>query len=261
MQPLKKSQIDLLPEGTHYADYLWAITDFLISADSTELTLGNYIIYNNNTVYKITSDQNFLPFVYLPPNHVETLIVKDNRMTYNGTVLNIPFPEIDGEYAPLFELIAMVNQCFTLPAITTIWAFQQELRPLYPYCTVAIDRVENIDNTNYVQLDLATSTQTTNISKQLIVEFNFYAMDMIQSLNLVEQFKLNYVNYTFTSDKFAFMGFVEDHDANEIRKQLYEDRTVFSGSVKMRFSWIVQQTATSTQSINTVAFTLSISTP
>ncbi len=155
----------------------------------------------------------------------------------------------------------MVNSCFVATPITTMWAYQQELHPPYPYATVAIDRIENIDNTNYTNLDLQTSTLTTNISKQLIVDFNFYALDMIQALNIMEQFKLNYVNFNLTSPQFQWMSFMDDKfesDQNEVRKILYEDRTIFNASIKMRFSWIVQQTSTSTQSINTVAFTLTI---
>lgn len=251
----------MFPEGTHYADYLWALTDFPITSDYSLSRLGNYIIYNNNTVFKIISDQNFLPFVYLPPNHVETLVCKDNRLTFSGGVLSIPVPEIDGQYAPLFELITMVNQCFTAPPITTIWAYQQELQPLFPYCAVSIERLENIENTNYVNLDLQSSTLTTNISQQLIVEFDFLALDMIQALNLAGQFKLNYVNYNFTTLQFGFMGFIDDKfvsDQSEVVKTLYEDRTIFKTKVKMRFSYITEQTSTSTQSIDTVLFTLSI---
>ncbi len=256
MQPIRKAEIKFLPEGTHYADYLEFYTDFPVNVDNSDSSLGDYFIYNNNLVYKIISSQNYLPFTQLFTNHIEGTIVRDNRITYNGTVLNIPFPEIDGEYAPLFELVAMVNSCFTSPTITTLWSFQQELQPAFPYCTLTIDHVENIDNTNYNAIYVDTATLYTNISKQLVVKFSFYAQDQIQALNLMEQFKLNYVNYTLTSPQFQWIGFVEEF--NSIENELYEDRTTFHADCRMRFSWIVQQTSTSTQTINTVAFTLSI---
>ncbi len=256
MQPIKRSDIRFLPEGTHYADYLQAITDFPVYEDSTDNNLGNYFIYNNNLVYKIISDQNFLPFVYMPTNHVETTIVRDNRITYNGSVLSIPVPEIDGAYAPLFEVIAMVNQCFTSPSLTTLWSYQQELQPAFPYCTVTIDTIENIDNTNYVYLNSGTNTQYTSVSNNLIIKFSFYALDQIQALNLMQQFKLNYVNYTFSTNQFGFAGFVEE--PNDITEELYEDRTIFAANCRIRFSLIVQQTTSSSQTINTVRFALSI---
>lgn len=256
MQPLRRSEIRFLPEGTHYADYLQVLTDFPIYVDSTDSNLGNYFIYNNNLVYKVISDQNFLPFYSMSSNHVETTVVRDNRMTYNGSVLSLPFPEINGTYAPLFELISMVNSCFVSPTITTLWAYQQELQPPFPYCTVTLDAVENIDNTNYVTIDAGNETLYTNISQQLIVKFNFYALDNITPLNLMEQFKLNYANYTLTSSQFQWIGFVEE--ANVVSEELYEDRTIFCATCRMRFSWIVQETASSTQTINSVAFTLSI---
>lgn len=250
MQPISKSSIKFLPEGTHYASFLEFLTDYPVQVDNNLTTLGDYFIYNNNKVYKIFSAQNYLPFSKLPPNHIEGLICRDNRITFNGSVLNIPFPEVDGAYAPLFELIAMVNSCFISPTITTLWSFQQELQPAFPYCTVTIENVSNVDNTNYMD------SGTINISKQLIVKFSFYAYDMIQALNLREQFKLNYVNYTFNTTQFSFIGFVEED--NQIMNDLYEDRTIFNADVRMRFSWIVQETSTSS-TIESTAFTLSVS--
>lgn len=257
MQPIKRSDLKFLKEGTHYADYYQVITDYPLNVDNLPTSLGDYFIYNNNLVYKVISYQNFLPFVQLSVNHAESTIVRDNRMTYNGTVLSIPFPQIDNQYAPLFELIAMVNSCFPFPAtITTLWAFQQELQPTFPYCTVTLETVENIDNTNYNSIDINSSTLYTNISKQLVVKFSFYAFDQIQALSLLEQFKLNYVNFNLTSQLFQWIGFVEEH--NPVIENLYEDRTIFNADVRMRFSWIVQQTQISTQTIDTVAFTLSV---
>lgn len=256
LQPASKSDIKFLPEGTHYADYYEFFTDYVVNVDNLTNSLGSYLIYNNNLVYKIISSQNFQPFVYMFGNHIEGIMVRDNRLTFNGTVLNLPLPEIDGEYGSLFQLIAMVNSCFTSPTINTLWSFQQELKPAFPYCTLTIENVENIDNTNYINLDVNSSTLTTNISKQLIVKFSFYAQDQIQALNLMEQFKLNYAAFAFATNQLQFIGFVEE--SNPVENELYEDRTTFHADVRMRFSWIVQETATSTQTINTVAFTLSI---
>lgn len=257
MQPLTKKALKFLPEGTHYASYLSVLTNFPVYVDTSDYSLGNYFIYGDYpVVYKITSQQDFFPFGFLPTNQYETLVVKDNRMKFDGTTLNIPFPEINGEYAPLFELITMVNQCFTTPALTTLWGFQQEYRPRFPFCVVTLEAIDNIDNTNFVNLDLATSTLTQSVSNELIVKFSFYAQDMIQCLNMMQQFKLNYVNYQFTTNQFAFIGFVSGE--NEVLKELYEDRTIFHTEVNMRFSFIVQQQSTSTQSINTVIATLNI---
>jgi hypothetical protein len=261
MQQIKRGEIKFNPEGTHYADWFQFITDYPIKVDFTPNSLGDYFIYNNNTVYKVISNQDFLPFTDLSTNHVEGYIAKDNMLTYNGTVLSIPIPEIDGEYGSLFQLVAMVNSCFTAPSITTLWAFQQELQPVFPYCTITIESVENIDNTNYNAIDVNSGNFYTNISKQLIVKFSFYAEQQIQALNLMEKFKLNYVNYTLNTNLLQWIGFVEE--SNEIDNKLYEDRTVFNADCRMRFSWIVQQIQTAysnlhTQSIDTVAFMLSI---
>jgi hypothetical protein len=254
MQPLKRGELRFLQEGTHYADYFWCLTDFKIKSDDSQ-SLGNFVIYNNK-VYKIISDQDFLSYTMMPTNQVETLLCEDNRLTFNGTALNIPLPQIDGLYAPLFQLVTMVNQCFTAPPITTIWAFQQELHPPYPYCVITLESIENTENTNNYALDLGSSTLTTNISNQLIVNFSFYAMDMIQAVNLLQQFKLNYSNYNFTTNQFSFIGF--ENEANDINQKLYEDRTVFYATIRMRFSWIVEQNIASTKSINNVLFSLNV---
>ena len=259
LQPLSSRNLQFKPEGTHVADYYEFLTDFLVDSDSLLSSLGNYFIYNNNLVYKIISSQNFLPFSSLSVAHAEGIMVRDNRLTFNGTILSLPLPQIDGEYAPLFELIAMVNSCFLSPnTITTMWAFQQELQPIFPYCAVSIETVENTDNTNYVGFDSTRTTQYTNISKQLVVKFSFFSQDQIQALNLMEQFKLNYNNYTFNTNQFAFIGFYEE--PNGVEKDFYEDRTIFHADIRMRFSWIVQESQSSTQTIETTAFTLSIST-
>jgi hypothetical protein len=90
MQPLSKAKIQLMPEGTHYADWYQFITDYPVNVDNSYSSLGDYFIYNNNNVYKIITSNNFLPFTKLYSNHIEGQIVRDNRITYNGTVLSIP---------------------------------------------------------------------------------------------------------------------------------------------------------------------------
>lgn len=264
MQPASKANIRFNSEGTHYADWYEFLTDYPVNVDNSDNSLGDYFIYNNN-VYKIISSQNFLPFSSLVPNHIEGMIVRDNRLTYNGTTLSLPFPEIDGQYGSLFQLIAMVNSCFNvnqpITSMTTLWSFQQELQPTFPYCTVTIEHVENIDNTNYNTYAVISGTTTSinNISKQLIVKFSFYALDQIQALNCMEQFKLNYVNFSLNSELFQWMGFVEGGDS--VHNALYEDRTIFNADCRMRFSWIVQQSSTdptTTNTIESVAFSLSI---
>lgn len=262
IQPIKSSSLKWRPEGTHYASYLEFVTDYPVFVDNNPNRLGDYIIYGfNNYVYKVYSSQNYLPFPMLPVNHVEGHIVRDNRLVYSNGTLNLPFPEIDSTYAPLFELIAMVNSCFTSPTINTLWGFQQEFQPAFPYCVVTLEAVENIDNTNFTALGEVSSVVTyyTNISRQLVVSFGFYSYDQVQTTTLMEQFKLNYVNYTFSTNLLQWVGFVEGE--NVVEKVLYEDRTIFVGVVKMRFTWIVQQATTNTSAystIETVAFNLSI---
>ena len=251
MQPIKKSILQFLPEGTHYSDYFQFITDYPVFEDITINThpLGSYIIDFRNRVFKVISDQNFHPFRYMSTNHVEGIVCLDNRLKYNGTCLSLPYPEIDGLYAPLFELIAMVRQVFTYPCVSSscsclnscscssssssctsssstctmpvLWAYQQELHPRYPYCTVTLECIENIDNTNFVGIDPTGRDTYTSVSNQLLVSFRFFALDQIQALNAMQKFKLNYVNYSFSTELFAFIGFVEEQ--NEIEKQLYEE--------------------------------------
>jgi len=257
VQPADKSSIKFLPEGTHYSDYIDILTDYPVIVDNTPNTLGNYFIWNNH-VYKIFSDQNYQQFTSFSTNHVDTTVTRDNRLTYdsNTMTLNIPFPEIDSQYAPLFEMIAMVASCFSSPALTVIWGFQQELRPEFPYCMVNIESVENMEGTNYEQMDVDISTFTYSQSKQLLVSFHFYAYEKITTLNMMEKFKLNRNGYSFSSPIISFMGFAEGY--NDITEELYENRTIFHATVMMRFGWIVQTALTSTQTIETASGTLSI---
>jgi hypothetical protein len=158
----------------------------------------------------------------------------------------------------------MVNSCFgtgapNLSINACIWQCQQEIQPAFPYAVVSIESVENIDNTNWMGLTTGPLTAYTSNSKQLIVKFSFYSFDQVQAVSLMEQFKLNYVNFQLDSELLQWMGFVEE--SNPIENRLYEDRTIFNADCRMRFSWIVQQTSTSssaTNTIETVAFSLSI---
>lgn len=255
VQALSKSEIRFLPEGTHYADYINIFTDYPVDVDNSPTNLGDYFIWKNN-VYKIYSAQNYQNFENYSTNHIETTVARDNRITYNGSIISIPFPQIDSTFAPLFDLISMAASCFTSPELTILWGFQQELRPDFPYCMVNIDAVENLEGTNYDEIDLETETLYTSQSKCLLVTYHFYAYDKIQVFTLMEKFKLNRVNFNFSSDKISFMGFTQE--SNKLNEELYENRTIFHGGVQMRFGLIVQQTQESTQTIDFAAYTLSL---
>lgn len=268
VQPVSRSEIRFLPEGTHYADFINIFTDFQIDVDNNETNLGDYFIWNN-FVYKIYSSQSFKQFRALSTNHIECMVSRDNRLIYDPETdtINLPYPQIDSSFVPLFELITLVGQCFPVESpspgqypytIPIIWGYQQELRPAFPYCMVNIEAVRNIDNTNYVAFNYAEQILYKSKSTVLSVAFNFYAYDKISSYNLMETFKLTFENYSFSSNKIAFLGFEEDY--NELNEELYEDRTIFNAKVKMKFSLIVEQTQESTMSINTAAASLSFST-
>jgi len=256
VQPLTASEIRFLPEGTHYADFINILTDYPVDVDNTPSNLGDYFIWKNN-VYKIYSAQDYQNFSNYSTNHINTTVSRDNRLTYNGTVLNLPFPQIDDTFAPLYQLIALASSCFSSPSLTVLWGFQQELRPEFPYCMVNIEHIDNLENTNYTAINHSTSTAYQSKSSVLTVNYKFYTYDKIQAQNLLEKFKINFESYTFTSNKIAYLGF--DEGSNILNEELYENRTIFNGEVKMKFSLIVEQSQTSTMTINTAAATLSIS--
>lgn len=255
VQPLSISEIRFLPEGTHYADFINIYTDYDVDVDNSPTNLGDYFIYKNN-VYKIFSAQNYKDFTAYTTNHIATTVARDNRITYDGTSLNLPFPQVDSTFVPLFELITFASSCFTSPTLTVLWGFQQELRPNFPYCMVNIEKVDNLEITNFVATNRNESETTQSKSTILNVAYKFYSYDKVQTYQLMETFKMNFENYSFSSDKIAYLGF--DEDSNILNEELYENRTIFNGEVRINFSLIVEQTQNTAQTIETAAATLSI---
>jgi hypothetical protein len=257
MQPLSSGGIKFLPEGTHYADYLQAFTDYPITADTTTSSLGNYFIWYNQ-IYKVISSQSYQHFTAYTTNHVQNTIVKDNRLKWDGSSINLPIPEIDSVYAPLFKLVEMVTSCFIESPISVFWSSQQELQPNFPYCAISIESVTNIDNTPYV--NLGTDTLSRSMNKELKVNFTFYTLDQIQLLDLVERFTLRRSNYDLESRVLAFLGL--DFSDKIVDKVVYEDRTIFYMAVPVRFSWIVEENISSSDPsigiIETIKFDLSV---
>jgi len=255
VQDLTKGELRFLPEGTHYADYINILTDYPVKADNNS-TLGNYYIWNDY-VYKIYSSQNYQNFSNYSTNHISSTVSRDNRLKFDGVNLNLPYPQIDDTFAPLYELIALASSCFSAPTLTVLWGFQQELKPEFPYCMVNIEHVDNLDNTNYTAINHSTSTAYQSKSTVLTVTYKFYTYDKIQGQNLLETFKLNFENYSFSSNKIAYLGF--DEGSNILNEELYENRTIFNGEVKMKFSLIIEQSQTSTMTIDTASAILSFS--
>jgi uncharacterized protein YcfL len=256
VQPASKSEIRFLPEGTHYADFMQILTDYEVDVDNTPSNLGDYFIYNNY-VYKIYSAQNFKQFTSFTTNHIETMVARDNRIVYNLGVLNLPFPQIDSAYAPLFELIKMAASCFTTSPIPVLWGYQQELRPDFPMCMVNVESTKSLDATNYSQVNAQALTFTKNKSAVLNVMYKFYAYDKTTVHTLLEKFKMNFDSYTFTTNKIAFLGFSEGNEI--LNEELYENRTIFNGEVGMQFSLIVEQVDSQSpaQTIETATASLS----
>jgi len=258
VQPVKKSEIRFLPEGTHYADFIEILTDYEVDVDNTPTNLGDYFIYDGK-VYKIYSAQNFKQFTSFSTNHIETMVARDNRLTYVDGVLNLPYPEIDSAYAPLFELIKMAASCFTSSPIPVLWGYQQELRPDFPMCMVNLESTKSLDATNYSQVNAQALTFTKNKSAVLNVIYKFYAYDKATTHSLLERFKMNFESYTFTTDKIAFLGFIDENEI--LNEELYENRTIFNGEVRLVFSLIVEQVdgQNPAQTIESASATLSFS--
>lgn len=256
MQPLSKSEIRFLPEGTHYADFLQVYTDADVNVDNNELTLGDYFIYND-FVYKIFSAQNFKRFTAFDTNHIATTIARDNRLTYDPltNTINLPYPEIDSSYGNLYDLIKMVASCYPEESpLTVLWGFQQELRPLFPYCMVNIMQITTREGTPYKKYEESIHTLYTSLSSVLTVSFKFYGYDKVSTLTLSETFKLNFDQFTFSSSNISYSG---RHEENILTQELYENRTIFCSEVIMDFYFIPQTEVTTTQTIDTVAFALS----
>lgn len=252
VQQADSSMIKFLPEGTHYSDYQDIYTDYDIYVDATGVTLGDYFIISNQ-VYKIISNQSYKDYITLSTNHEEALICRDNRLSYNGTAISIPVPQIDSAYAPMFDLIKLVASCFP-NGFNVLWAFQQELRPAFPYCAVSIESVQDLENTNHEEFN--NNVLTYSRSQMLSVNFNFYSYDKIEAFSLIETFKINAMNSSYaTSQSLAYLS--TSHTPSNINSELYENRSIFHGNVNMNFSLEVSLDKSSSQTIDKVAFTLS----
>ena len=252
VQQADSSMVKFLPEGTHYSDYQNVYTDDDVYVDTTGVALGDYFIISNQ-VYKIVSNQSYKEYATLSTNHEEALICRDNRMTFNGTTLNIPFPQIDSAYAPMFNLIKLVASCFPT-GFNVLWAFQQELRPAFPYCIVSIESVQDVENTNHEEFH--NNTLTYSRSQVLSANFNFYSYDKIEAFSMMEKFRIDGMNSPYAvSQSLAYLS--TSHSASNINSELYENRSIFHGSVNMNFSLEVSLDKSSSQTIDKVAFTLS----
>jgi len=251
IQSTKTSRVKFENEGTRYADFQNFLSDFFVQIDNKENTLGDYFIFDNNKVYKILNQNNYLPFGMLGVNHCEGSVVRDNRLTYNGTTFSLPYPQLEGQYAPLFSCITLVSASVTSLSIPILWSCQQELQPPFPYCTVSILSVENLEIGNYTGfLTTPTLTQLTATQKVLHVRYAFYAFDQIQALNLREEFKLNFPKHNLKSDIFIVSSLSEGMDS--VERILYEDRTVFCAECVLKYNWVVQQTDSSPEATNTI---------
>jgi hypothetical protein len=252
VQQADSSQLKFLPEGTHYSDYQNIYTDNDIYVDSTGVYLGDYFIIDNQ-VYKTLTNQNYKAYASLSTNHEEALLCRDNRLTYNGTTISLPIPQIDSVYAPMFNLIKLVASCF--PAgFNVLWASQQELRPAFPFCSVSIESVQDLESTNHE--DYSQGTLTFSRSQGLSVNFSFYSYDKIEAFSLIETFKLKSANSPYaTSQSLAMIS--TSNESSSITSELYESRSIFCGKVNCNFSLEVAVGQASSQTIDKVAFTLS----
>lgn len=254
VQPLAKSGLKFMKEGTHYSDYISVYTDYDISADVTGVSLSNYII-NDNLVYKIVTDLNYKAFTALSTNHIETVLCRDNRITYNGTAISIPYPQFDSQFAPLFNLVKLAKDT---TGLTALWAFQQELRPMFPYCVVNIVGIDNVDNTNYKYYDDTRQAMAYSKSHVLKVNYGFYAYDKIEALSLLETFLIKLTNspYISASNKLAYLS--SAGSTNTVYEELYENRSIFHADCTVDFSFITELTDSTATTINKVAWSLSI---
>jgi len=254
VQPLSKSDIRFLAQGTHYADYFNIFTDSDVTVDTVNNGLGNYFIWKDN-VFKIVSAQNYKQFTSYTTNHIATMVSRDNRIKYDGNTLNIPFPEIDSTFAPLFELIGFCSSSI-LNIVPVVWGYQQELMPQIPFCVVNIERVENLEITPYTTINQNLSQSTSSTSNVIYVSYRFFSYDKIQTFELMSKFKLNFYKYTFSSDKIKYGGISKDENYLE---ELYENRTIFSSEIMIHFNLVTEQvdSLTGNQSILTAAATLS----
>lgn len=260
IQPTKTSKIKFEKEGTRYADYQNFLSDFFVQIDNKEATLGDYFIFDNNKVYKILTQNNYLPFGLMAVNHCEGAVVRDNRLTFDGTSFSLPYPQLEGPYGPIFACISIVTASVTSISLPVLWSCQQELQPPFPYCAVSIDAVENLEiaTTQALLYSPAANLQTSSI-KQLYVRYGFYAYDQVQAVNLREEFKLNFAANNIVSDVLVANCLEDNLDI--VVEKLYEDRTIFAAECVLKYSWTVIETdfsADATATIETVLFTLNV---
>lgn len=252
VQQADSSQLKFLPEGTHYSDYQNIYTDYDVYVDTTGVYLGDYFIIDNQ-VYKTLNNQSYKAYSSLSTNHEEALVCRDNRLTYNGLSISLPIPQIDSAYAPMFNLIKLAASCFP-PGFSVLWAFQQELRPSFPFCSVSIESVQDLESTNHEEY--SHGVLTFSRSQGLSVNFSFYSYDKIEAFSLMETFKLKSLNSPFaTSQSLSLLSTA--HEASNINSELYESRSVFYGKINCNFSLEVAVDQASSQTIDKVAFTLS----
>jgi hypothetical protein len=259
VQPLSMSEIRKLPEGTHYADYVTIDTDYPVDVDNTEYNLGDYFIYQNR-VYKIMSSQQFTQFELLPNRQTETTVARDNRLKWDNTTqtINLPYPEIDTDFACFFDFINIVNYVFntSTQTLTVLWMNQLELRAPFPFCAVNIEKVESLDITTYKDYDANTNNLNTSRTNQLEVSFNFYTYDRLQTVNFMENFKLKHESFQYGitqtqyNNKIGFLGFNPAYDA--MSEEVYENRTIFSGRLLAKYSFISQSSKTTMDQIKQV---------
>lgn len=262
IQPTKTSKIQFANEGTRYADYQNFLSDFFVQIDQKENTLGDYFIFDNNKVYKILNQNNYLPFSMLAVNHCEGVVVRDNRLVSDGTSLSLPYPELEGPYAPLFECIKIVPASVTSIVFPTLWSCQQELAPQPPYCAVKIGQIENLEvGMTYGLVSDPSLHQVTSTTKCLSVHYGFYAFDQLQALNLREEFKLNFQKHNIVSDVFVVTGL--DSGMDIMFDKMYEDRTMFCAETVLKYNWVIKSSDFSpeaTATIETILFELNTKT-
>lgn len=261
LQPLSKSRIQFQKEGTRYTDAYQFLSDFFVRVDTARATLGQYFIFpDNNYVLKVLSNNDYLPFGYLAMRHCEGEVVRDNRLTYDGVTLSLPYPQIEGPYAPLFDLITVAINSIQSITLTAIWAAQQELQPPLPYCAVSIERIDNTEIGNYTDLQPTFPvSRVTNTWRVLHVRYAFYSFDQISALNLLEEFKLNFPANNLQSNVLVISSLEDGSDV--VIEKLYDDRTVFVAECVLKYNWIVQSVSTdpsSTYTIESVAFSLNV---
>lgn len=256
MQPMDASELKFLPEGTHYADYMNIYTDVSILADLSKSRLGNYFIWDD-LVYKVVSSQDYRQFKAFWVRHVEIRAYKDNRLTYDSftNTISLPYPEVDNRYAPFFEFIKLGKQFFDLD-IPVFWAYQQEAKPDYPYCTVNILSSQLLAVTPSVEMNRLLNEKKTTKQNILTVRFTFYGEDQFQCSNFVDKFSIYVSQFNFSYSNIAFFGFNDDNVS--YNETLYETRTIFSAAMDFNFHYITTDVEVGAQFIEQFINTINV---